>query len=292
MFRKWRKDEINPENFICVRLTSEDKHKPLINGFSSKRNMGLALYLQRKAWHEDSKNYRAYYLVRDGEKIVLYYSLQCGLLIKSHRKVLHGIVHKEKNGETEYYVDEDKINVTKVIPAVELAHFCVNDSYRRKKQSWILKKGLDQYSVGAYVFYEYIAPQIISLASLVGVQYVYLFCADDGSDSLSRYYSDVLHFDVMDDMACVRSEYDATLECMTAKVSDIQLYRNRFTDMDKLPLVLRFLQENGTISTHQAKTKFNVEDVQYLFTRIVQCELAESVAFAKEGYPLRLKKLR
>lgn len=292
MLRKWRKDEINPENFSCVRLSSEEKHKSLVDGFSSKRNLELSLYLQRKAWREDSTNYRACYLIRDGAKIVLYYSLQCGLLIKSNRKVLSGVVHKEKNGETEYYVDEDKINVTKVIPAVELAHFCVNDSYRKRKQSWTLTKGVDQYPVGAYAFYEYIAPQIITLASLVGVQYAYLFCADDGSGSLAQYYSDVLHFNIMDDMACIRSEYDADLECMTAKISDIQLYRSRFTDMDKLPMVLSFLEENGTISTHQAKTKFNVEDAQYLFTRIVQCKLAEGVAFAKDGYPYRLKKLR
>ena len=99
------------------------------------------------------------------------------------------------------------------------------------------------------------------------------------------------HFDIMDDMACVRPEYDSSLDCMTAKVSDILLYRNRFLDMDRLGAIMEYLQENGTISVQQAKSRFDVKDPVYLFERISSSKMATVDSWADNGKPVRIKRL-
>ena len=113
----------------------------------------------------------------------------------------------------------------------------------------------------------------------------------DELESLKENNTDMLHFDIMDDMACVRPEYDSSLNCMTAKVSEILIYRNRFLDMDKLGEIMEYLQENGTISVQQAKTKFDVKDPAYLFERIILSEMATVDSCANNGKPVRIKKL-
>ena len=57
-----KRSEINPDKLLCVRLKDDSRHKSLVNGFSSKRNDGLATYLKQNAWFQDQNNYRAYLL--------------------------------------------------------------------------------------------------------------------------------------------------------------------------------------------------------------------------------------
>lgn len=191
--------------------------------------------------------------MKEDNRIVLYFSLQCGLLVKCSKKRLGGIIHKTTGDNVEYYVDNDKINVTKVIPAIELAHFCVNDSYRRRKSHWEIRRGVREYSVGEYSFYKFIAPQIIDLSNIAGSQYVYSFCADDGSTDLLRYYIEKLNFELMDDMSCIRPDYDDSLECLTIKIEDLIRDTIRFDDMENVSAVIDYLKANETISNHQAK---------------------------------------
>ena len=220
----------------------------------------------------------------------MYFSLQCGLLIKSHRKLLSGISHEENGGKVEYYIDSDKINVTTVIPSIELAHLCVNDSYRSKKHPWSIKHGLSEYRVGTYVFYKYIAPKILEIAAIAGIQYVYLFCADDGSENLIKYYKDVLHFDIMDDMACIRPDYDGSLECMTLKISDLEQDFHLFLDEPKFPSVLEFLNSNKTVSIQQAKKHLNILEPQLLFQKLIQNKLVEQDGNSDTGIVYRIKR--
>ena len=98
MWRKKKQDEVKYEEYSCVRLSSDPEHKTLIRGFNSDINPNLAWYLKREGWRDDSRNYRSCFLIREKNKIVLYFSLQCGLLFKCNAKRLQGITHKDVDG--------------------------------------------------------------------------------------------------------------------------------------------------------------------------------------------------
>lgn len=285
----FKRKPIDLSKFVCIRLRADEHHKSLISGFNSKRNGALAGHLKREAWTEDLDNYRAYYLVREGNKIVLYFSLQCGLLFKCDRKAVSGITHLATEECTEYYLDEDKLDVTKVLPGIELAHFCVNDSYRKQKKGWSITVGVCTYSVGTYIFYSYIAPKVIELASVTGLQYVYLFCADDGDGKLIQHYKSNLNFDEMDDMACIRQKYDRDLPCMTLKISRLIKDTNRFYDMKKVDSILTFVRENGTISVQQANRQLGVSDPQWVFEKMIEAEVV-ALDIGTPDAPKRIKK--
>ena len=229
MLEQFKKD-ILVDELKCERLSCDKHNNSLIKGFSCDRNPSLAWYLRRDAWWEDSHNHRAVYLVKEKNKIVMFFSVQCGILVRCHDKKIGGIVNKGTEEKPEFFIDKDKIEVTQSLPAIELAHFCVNDSYRKKKKSWYIKHGEKSYRVGVYCFYKYIAPLIIEMAEISGLRYIYLFCADDGSEELKEYYRKNLHFSIMDDMACIRSKYDKNLECMTIKTEDLARYLKEFND--------------------------------------------------------------
>lgn len=257
---KERSELVDYSGFICTRLSEDREHTTMFAGFSSWHNYGLAQYLKTKAWQEDENNYRAYYLVKDGRRIVLYFSLQCGMLVKCNRKALSGIVHQNEDDRTEYFLEGNKIDVTKSIPAIELAHFCVNDTYRRKKSVWKVCCGIDELTVGAYVFYKFIVPRVLEVMSIVGCQYLYLFCADDDSGKLAEYYQEVLHFEYMDQMACVRQGYDDGLECMTLKKEVLIQDYSRFLDMEKVDEVLEYISAKGSVSIKQVGCEFSLSD--------------------------------
>lgn len=288
MLDQFKKD-IMENDFLCVRLSSDREHKSLIKHFTSRKSLLLPVHLQRYAWREDVNNYRSFYLVKEKKRIVCYFSLQAGLLVKCRKKILGGIVAKEVAGQKDYYIDKDKIDVSAVIPAIELAHFCVNDTYRKNKRNNRITYGIYDYTIGVYVFYKFIAPIIIELSSKIGMQYVYLFCADDWTNSLTKYYTEHLHFQQMDDMACIRPDYDEGLECLTLKIADLITDRARFEDLGRTNLVIDYMKTHGTISNYQARREFGISDPEYLFICITKKGLALVDAKNSKGSIVRIK---
>ena len=132
MLEKYKKD-ILADSFSCQRIGVDRNNKTLFNGFSNERNSSLKWYLQREAWGDDIHNRRAIYIVKEKTKIVMYFSLQCGVLVQCHKKQIGGIVNKGTEETPEYHIDTENIEVTKSIPALEMAHFCINDSFKRQK---------------------------------------------------------------------------------------------------------------------------------------------------------------
>ncbi len=65
----------------CVRLTSDEAHKTLIQGFINHRNNGLAASLRQEAWEDDADGSVAYYIVKDASgNALFFFSLKCGAL--------------------------------------------------------------------------------------------------------------------------------------------------------------------------------------------------------------------
>ena len=250
----------------------------------------MAWYLKRDAWGDDSRNYRSCFLIREKNKIVLYFSLQCGLLFKCNAKRVQGITHKDADGETKYYIKENILDVSQAVPGIELGHFCVNDSYKRRKKEWVITHGVLPYTVGAYIFYKFIAPKVIEISQIVGSQYLYLFCADDGSESLLNYYVNVLNFSIMDQMACVRTEYDRGLTCLTIKIETLKADLALFNDMYKVKTVLDYLHKYGYITNSQAKREHNIEAPPLVFEHLVAQGYASIVTKTEDGRIVKIKR--
>lgn len=151
---------------------------------------------------------------------------------------------------------------------MEISHFCVNETYKKKKSNWEITNCISEYSVGTYVFYKFIVPRIIDISLKIGLQIVYLFCADDGSGKLFEFYES-LSFQKMDDMACIRSEYNENLCCFTCKIETLKKDLNRFNDVQKADEIIEFLSTNKKISVNDAIKKFNISDYRYLFGMLV-----------------------
>lgn len=290
MNRKYKKSKIEINKYTCSRLLSDHNNKALISTFSCSKNPSLAAHLKRKAWFEEQNNKRAHFLVKEDNKIVLYFSLQCGILVQAHKKILSGINHRETDTGTEYFIDDDIIDVTKTIPAIELSHFCVNDSYRNKKSEWVVYNGPFTYKVGEYCFYQYVAPIVIDIAEKVGVEILYLFCADEGSDKLLEYYSS-LNFKIMDDMACVRSDYENNLSCLTQKICDLKKATQEFMNEKKANDILTYLKTHKNISIQKIKKITELSNTYFLLNKLIKENLIEEDSERKHTYVLKQKSL-
>lgn len=278
------KKEILLENLYCERLSSRKVNNSLIKDFTSRKSLELPVYLKLHGWLDDMRNIKAVYLVKDKNKIVGYFSLECGLLAKCHKKVIGGIVKGEMNGESGYFIDQDAIEVTEAVPAMELSLFCINDAYRSKHNDTITC-GIEQYSLGAYVFYKFIAPIVLSTASVAGLRFLYLYCADDVLHRLSNYYLTKLNFRRMDDMACVRPHYDEKLDCYTISISQLQNDVERFQDYERVPLILEMLAKGGVVTYSKAKHEYHINDPQFLFEYLDKHGLAlVDQKHKKQGY--------
>ena len=68
-------------SFSCVRLSSSDAHRELVNNFENHKNPNLIYTLRKDAWDEDSEGSVAYYLVKDSDGFpMFFFSLKCGAL--------------------------------------------------------------------------------------------------------------------------------------------------------------------------------------------------------------------
>ena len=101
------------------RLTDNIDNKRCIRSFSNSRNDNLEEYLKRAAWGEDKERKTAVYLIKYEGEIVCYFALRCGMLLRNGKK---------KSGEmTEPELDQNHICVNATVPAMEIAHFCMNE---------------------------------------------------------------------------------------------------------------------------------------------------------------------
>ena len=72
---------------------------------------------------------------------------------------------------------------------------------------------------------------MLDVAGKVGLQYLILFCADNETGDLEKYYN-TMGFEKMDDMACLRDSYSKDLECLIIKLDDLILRYLKFENPD------------------------------------------------------------
>lgn len=159
--------------FSIERLTKNSMNKEKIKSFHNSRNPNLQEYLRKYAWQSDKNHETVTYLIQFEKKIVCYFTLKCGMLLKNG--------NKRNGGKVEPTYENNKIFVNSTISAIEISQFCMNEKWI--KQNPIAK------GCGQIIFYRYIIPIISRMGEYIGCKYIYLYAADETEDeTLIKYY--------------------------------------------------------------------------------------------------------
>lgn len=122
--------------------------------------------------------------------------------------------------------NEQIIRVGHTYPAIELVHFCVNDSVKDK---WKMQ-GIE-HPIGEVMFWTYIAPIIYETQKRIGCQYVFLFAADASEDGvLVNYYNVSLKFRQPTEIGTNKPRYDLCCEFMCQEINQLKKHRKEYFD--------------------------------------------------------------
>lgn len=132
-------------------------------------------------------------------------------------------IKKEKKSEPNSMI----LRVDEAFPAIELVHFCVNDSVRAEWKAL----GLG-HPMGEVLFWRFIVPQMLRIQRLVGCEYAYLFAADLSRDgSLIRYYEN-LHFECPKSIGGIKPWYDFLCTFMCKRLLPLTDFRRNHLEKE------------------------------------------------------------
>lgn len=173
----------------CVRLSEDDGNIRDVEFFINSRNPYLEDVLKGDAFEEDMKGSNAFYVVKSPEDLILcYFSLKSGLLYNKHgdlemlqskKKLKLLLNERDALNQTDSRLKEDIQNaieetkeklkrwmeldaddevhkrVAKTFPAVEIAHFCINQN---AKDYWKKLDLGEKNRIGVTIFWHFIVP--------------------------------------------------------------------------------------------------------------------------------------
>jgi hypothetical protein len=187
------------DSFSVTRLKDDDSLLRDISSFKNPKNGNLVEYLLGNAFDDDENNRCACYVVRDVDnEILCYFSIKCGLLysefeelnkfekFKNHKIKLMELEQRNDDAQVREYIEEirqkleearDDIErllgkfdsmppnkqVAKSFSSVELTHFCVNEAYRKKWQTYRFPA---RNRIGATVFWHIIVGIVEKIRNL------------------------------------------------------------------------------------------------------------------------------
>ncbi len=125
----------------------------------------------------------------------------------------------------EYYNQKAKIQH----PSLEIAHFCTNSSYKQPMELSDLANQRN-WTLGIILFWQIIAEKVIEISSVLGMDYVHLFAADNSDlKTLISYYRTSWLFVPANThcLSTVQEEYDDTCPLMIQKLSDLKTHRQQ-----------------------------------------------------------------
>lgn len=115
--------------------------------------------------------------------------------------------------------EKNTLKVAECFSAMELQHFCKNESFKPLESSKI--------PLGFGLFWEIIVPKILEITQSIGCKYLYLFAADRTENSdiqkLVRYYkSDLKFYECEEDnIIIVKPEYDKNCYGLVEEISKL-----------------------------------------------------------------------
>jgi hypothetical protein len=105
--------------------------------------------------------------------------------------------------------------VSDTFPAIELRHFCKNESVAFDEALF------PGHSLGELVFWFKVLPVVVDVMRHVGVEYMYLFAADDTEDNvLVNYYQNKLKFEGDSNYGTNKPLYDNACKFMCLHLTD------------------------------------------------------------------------
>lgn len=155
---------LSTADFSLEHISGDSANLALIDSFRAAENAeGLERYLKECALRDEASNESRTYLVKDSVtgELACYFSLRTCLVPISLAKDLFTTV-----------------------PAVELANFAVNETYRTRQRT--VQK------IGAYAFLHFVLPLVRCSASIVGARWLCVYALPE--KKLLSYYGDKLGF--------------------------------------------------------------------------------------------------
>lgn len=256
-------DQLAILNSLSItRLKEDESLLRDVCAFENPKNENLVEYLVGDAFDDDDKNRCACYVVRDGDgEILCYFSIKCGLLysefeelkkfenFKNHKIKLMELEQRSDDSLVREYIEEIKEKlkeakddierllgkfdsmppnkqVAKSFPSVELTHFCVNEAYRKKWQTYGFSA---RNRIGSTMFWHVIVDVIEKIRSLTGCEYLYLFAADATSDRhLVNHYKNMMELREEMTMSALQPIYDFNCTFLCASIDSLINARYEF----------------------------------------------------------------
>lgn len=123
--------------------------------------------------------------------------------------------------EKQIHENDPVIMVYQTFPALELSHFCKNDSASAFDDDFFVSHRL-----GELIFWFKIFPIAVEVMIHVGTEYIYLFAADKTEDELLvSYYRDFLKFESDSNYGTNKPLYDSACKFMCLKIKDAMVYK-------------------------------------------------------------------
>ena len=152
----------------------------------------------------------------------------------TYKDLLTELFKKHKAKTDYFHASEDGLDqkshsfrVLDTIPSIELVHFCKNSRYEDKFRALGAPR-----SVGEIVFWRFVADRILSVAELMGCEYLYLFAADKTGDAnLRNYYEASLKFKEDAEHGVGMPIYDWTCFLMSQPIANIKVLQDSFFSM-------------------------------------------------------------
>lgn len=250
------------DSFSVTRLKDDDSLLRVVDEFENPKNENLVVYLVGEAFDDDNKNRCACYVVRDADgEILCYFSIKCGFLysefeelkkfekFKNHKIKLKELEQRSNDAQVQEYITEIKKklqdakedierllgqfdsmppnkHVAKSFPSVELTHFCVNEAYRMKWQTYGFSA---RNRIGSTIFWHVIVDIVEKIRNLTGCEYLYLFAADSTADRhLVNHYTNMMGLREEMTMSALQPIYDFNCTFLCASIDSLLNARDEF----------------------------------------------------------------
>lgn len=249
---KITKDQLAILNsFSVTRLKEDDSLLREVSAFENCKNENLVDYLVGDAFDDDAESRCACYVVRNEEgEILCYFSIKCGFeKFKNHKIKLMELEQRSDQAQVREYIEEIKTKlkeakedierllgkfdsmpsnkqVAKSFPSIELTHFCVNEAFRKKWQTYGFS---ERNRIGSTMFWHVIVGIVEKIRSLTGCEFLYLFAADSTSDRhLVNHYKNMMGLREEMALSALQPIYDFNCTFLCADIDSLLKAREDF----------------------------------------------------------------
>ena len=232
------------DSFRITRLKEDDSLLRNVGAFENSKNENLVEYLVGDAFDDDDKRHCAC-----GLPYSEFEELKKFEKFKNHKIKLMELEQRSDDCRVQEYIEEirkklkeakndiekllgkfDSIppnkQVAKSFPSVELTHFCVNETYRKKWQTYGFSA---RNRIGSTMFWHVIVGIVEKIRSLTGCEYLYLFAADDTPDRhLVNHYKNMMGLREEMAMSALQPIYDFNCTFLCAAIDSLLNARDEF----------------------------------------------------------------